>query len=77
MLIIYFRSDGEIFQVVSGGYKNMEEFYGRRFEEFSLIFDFIYIENHNDYFFNRYIEFYVENKKIKTKEDNILNLLNM
>ncbi len=65
MLIIYFKSDGEIYQVATN-YKNLKEFYGKRAEEFSLIFDFIYEEKYNNYLFNNFHEFKVENGKLKS-----------
>lgn len=54
MLIIYFKSDGEIHQVATG-YKNLKEFYGERTKEFSLIFDAIYIAETNNYVFNNFL----------------------
>lgn len=75
MLIIYYKSDGEIFRVVSP-YKNMEEYFGSRTSEYSLIFDCVYIDTLNDYLFNRYIDFKVnlDTKEIEPKE-NVLSFL--
>ena len=69
MLIIYFKSDGEIYRIASP-YKTMREFFGKRTEEFSLIFDAIYINELNDYLFNRYPDFRVnlETKQLELRE---------
>ena len=75
MLIIYFKSDGEIHQVATG-YKTLEEYYGRRLEEFSLIFDSIYIEEQNDYIFNRFFDFKVINNQLKFKNTEMLPIFN-
>lgn len=76
MLIIYFKSDGEIYQVATN-YKTLEEFYGNRAAEFSLIFDSIYIEEINDYILNRYIDFEVENKQLKFKNNDMQKILGL
>ena len=76
MLIIYFKSDGEIYQVVSP-YKTMEEFYGKRAEEFNLILDSIYIEDYNDYIFNRYPEFIIKDKQLKFKNNDMQKILGL
>ena len=65
MLIIYFKSDGEIYQVATS-YKNLKEFYGKRAEEFGLIFDFIYEEEYNNYLFNNFHEFKIKDGKLKS-----------
>lgn len=74
MLIIYFKSDGEIHQVANG-YKNLKEFYGERATEFSLIFDAIYIEKNNDYIFNNFFEFRVARGKLLIKENSLINTM--
>lgn len=77
MLIIYWKSDGEIYQVASN-YKTMKEFYGRRTEEYSLIFDYIFIDDYDEYFFNRYIDFIIVDKKIKMKDnEGLFKILNL
>lgn len=71
MLVIYFKSDGEIYQVATG-YKTLEEYHGKRAEEFALIFDAIYIEESNDYVFNRFMDFKVINNKLKFNNTEML-----
>lgn len=72
MLIIYFKSDGEIYRVTSP-YKNLDEYFGQRANEFKLIFDGIYIETLNDYLFNRYIDFKVNlnTKQLEAKAETL------
>ena len=72
MLIIYFKSDGEIHQVANG-YKSLKEFYGKREKEFSLIFSAIYIENASNYLFNNFFEFQVKNDKLEAKKNSFIN----
>ena len=71
MLIIYFKSDGEIFQVATG-YKTFEEFYNARAEEFSKVFEAIYIEEVNDFILNRPFEFRVIDGKLKMRDESVL-----
>jgi len=73
MLIIYFKSDGEIHQVATG-YKTMEEFYGRRAKEFRMIFDSICVEE-NNYLFNNFSDFYINQGRLRAKNIEILELL--
>ena len=63
MIVIYYKSDGEIYQVAIG-YSSFEEYYGKRAEEFSQIFDCIAMES-NDYIFNKFSDFRVDTE---TKE---------
>lgn len=74
MLIIYFKSDGEIHQVATG-YKSLKEFYGKRTEEFSLIFDAIYIDETNNYVFNNFFEFKIIDRILTAKENTIFRTM--
>lgn len=71
MLIIFYKSDGEIYRA-STGYKNLSEYFGLRTEEYSLIFDCIYVD-YNDFIFRGYCNFIVKDNKLIPK-DNIKDM---
>ena len=75
MLIVFYKSDGEIYRV-STGYENLEEFFGLRANEFAAIFDCIYV-NFNEFIFRNYFKYKIDitTKKLVASED-IKNLLN-
>lgn len=62
MLIVFYKTDGEIYRV-STGYSNLQEFFGTRIKEYELIFDCIYIE-FNEFIFRNYFKFKVNNKRL-------------
>lgn len=62
MLIIYYKTDGEIYRV-STGYRNLEEFFGTRIKEYEQIFDYIYVD-FNEFVFRNYFNFVVKDNKL-------------
>lgn len=71
MLIVFYKTDGEIYRV-STGYKTLEEFFGMRTKEYAQIFDCIYVD-FNDFIFRNYFNFKVVDKKIMPN-DNIKHM---
>ena len=75
MLFIYYKSDGEIYRATTGA-KTLKDFFGDRTEEFSQIFDCLYVEQYNDFIFRNYYNFRVKDGKL-TPVQNLLNLFSM
>lgn len=73
MIFIYLKSNGKIVKA-SSPEKNLQEMYGEDWEEYSQIFDYIYMP-YNDFIFYNYYNFKVdlESKKL-IQTDEMLNL---
>lgn len=74
MLFIYYLSDGAIAQAVMP-YKDLEEFYGDRAKEMSLVFGALYIPTYNDFVFHNFQQFMVKDGKLEYKDKTSLSFI--
>lgn len=69
MLIIYYLSDGEVHNVAIG-WKNLQQYYGRRAEEMSRIFGSIYIPFDKYVYDHHYLfKYNVKTNKLEFKSE--------
>lgn len=67
MLIVYYKSDGEIYKIATG-YESLDEFFGDRSKELSMVYAAIYIP-FNDFIFRNPFSFTVDNNKVIPKDE--------